>query len=421
MDEPALAWLGIAALLCVAAAFTSLLRWAWPAGTAARSGFGCSILGGILAGIVLGPTILGRVLPAAYEGWVVGGTTERDERDRLMRTHGADEIAAAQANLPAEQLKAMRDQANRDVEAAMRTWREAQWEHQSAQRTIALSFAALVLLGGAAFTVRTGDRRQSPLTALSVGAWAAALPAAACAAAMTAWWEYAAPEAALVAAACAIGPWALSEIDREAADSAEHGGARLIQTSGRIASVIALALALWGMWSQRGVQGLWFWLPLAALPAGWGIASIGLARTATAPHASFQLITRGTIEFILTPALAALIAVRIELFDHFAIWPLIVSLVVSDDGRWLGAFIGAMLLGRRKGLRTMRLVVGSMSAGLTQLAVTAVAAATWMIPHRLLMPLLLGSLLIEVTSRARRHFAAELRRMDEEADPDQGS
>ena len=254
MDEPALAWLGIAALLCVAAAFTSLLRWAWPAGTAARSGFGCSILGGILAGIVLGPTILGRVLPAAYEGWVVGGTTERDERDRLMRTHGADEIAAAQANLPAEQLKAMRDQANRDVEAAMRTWREAQWEHQSAQRT-----------------------------------------------------------------------------------------------------------------------------------------------------------------------LAALIAVRIELFDHFAIWPLIVILVVSDDGRWLGAFIGAMLLGRRKGLRTMRLVVGSMSAGLTQLAVTAVAAATWMIPHRLLMPLLLGSLLIEVTSRARRHFAAELRRMDEEADPDQGS
>ena len=79
-----------------------------------------------------------------------------------------------------------------------------------------------------------------------------------------------------------------------------------------------------------------------------------------------------------------------------------------------GAFLGAMLPGGRKTLRTTRLVIGSMSAGTTQLAVTAIAAHVWAIPETLILPLLLGSLLIEFTAPARRQFARHLAEMEAE-------
>jgi hypothetical protein len=108
------------------------------------------------------------------------------------------------------------------------------------------------------------------------------------------------------------------------------------------------------------------------------------------------------------PAMAACIGVKIDLFEHIALWPLIVILLLSDDGRWVGAFIGAMLPGGRKALRTMRLVMGSMAAGPTQLGVAALGAHLELLPPPLWLPLALGALLIEMTAPARRSMAKRL-------------
>jgi hypothetical protein len=87
---------------------------------------------------------------------------------------------------------------------------------------------------------------------------------------------------------------------------------------------------------------------------------------------------------------------------------LVVLALLADDGRWTGAWIGAMLPGGRPGLRSMRLVMPAMAAGPTQLAAAALALHAWLLPERFALPLLAGVILIEVTAPARRGMADRL-------------
>ena len=79
-----------------------------------------------------------------------------------------------------------------------------------------------------------------------------------------------------------------------------------------------------------------------------------------------------------------------------------------------------MILGGRKNLRTMRLVLGSMACGPTQLAIAAIAVHTSTVDQNIPLALLLGAVIIEVTTPARRAMSrrlaqteAELEEMDE--------
>jgi len=110
----------------------------------------------------------------------------------------------------------------------------------------------------------------------------------------------------------------------------------------------------------------------------------------------------------LIPALTAAVAIKINMYQHITLWALIVFVLLSGDGRWLGAYIGTMTLGGRRSLRSMRLVLGSMACGPTQLAVTAIALHVWLIPETLGLALLAGAILIEITTPMRRRMAAEL-------------
>jgi hypothetical protein len=117
---------------------------------------------------------------------------------------------------------------------------------------------------------------------------------------------------------------------------------------------------------------------------------------------------------VLVPVLAGCVAIKIDLFAHVAVWPIVVILLLSGDARWFGAFLGAMVLGQRRSLRTMRLVLGTMACGPTQLAITALAIHTWSIPGEYAMALLLGAVLIETTVGARRSMARRLIQTEEE-------
>jgi hypothetical protein len=116
------------------------------------------------------------------------------------------------------------------------------------------------------------------------------------------------------------------------------------------------------------------------------------------------------------PAAAAGVAVKVDLLSDFAFWPVLVITLLSGDGRWLGAFVGARILGGRRGLRTMRLVLGSMAAGPTQLAVTAVAVHTWLLAPHFGLALLLGAVLLELMAPARHGMANRLIKTEEEID-----
>ncbi len=359
-------------------------------------------MGGVGAGIVLGPTILGRVMPQAYESLFVGGGEELRALEPLVRRGEADRIAAEEAGLSVRDMGEQEAERKREQEPVRQTWKEAKWAHQGPLRFLTSVIVALTLLGAGAIGVRRSGNGQSMVGAISVGAWSAALPGALAFFAMRWWWNESTAESALVAAATAIGPWALTSIDREAADQAEVGGARMIQTAGRIAAALAVITAGWALSSGHGKGGLLMATPLLAAPLGWLIPQIDAA------------LVRRSLDAVVLPAVAAAVAVKIDLYDDFSLWPIALFLLLSGDGRWLGAFTGAMIPGGRSGLRTMRLVLGSMAAGPTQLAITAIAVHTWSIPGGFAMALLLGAVVIEVTTPARRKMARRLIQTEEE-------
>ncbi len=385
-------------LLVVPAVWAVLFRWTRCPGFA--------VVGGVAAGLLLGPTILGRVAPDVHRAVFTGGVEQYAELRRVVSLNGAEQLAAREARFDELQLAELsREQASRLEDTRVR-WQEAQWAHQRSQRGLVAVLVAVMLAGSAAFAVPRGPGKPSLIGALSVGAWSAALPGGLAWLALRGLWDTPATESALVAAAVAIGPWALTAVDRNAADEAEAGGARTVQSAGRVATLLAVGVGVAALWSRHGPAGLLWSAAPAAVVVGWALGA------PTAPGRLARWL-RGVLQIAVVPAVAAAVAVRIDLFDDFAFWPALVIVLLSGDGRWLGAFAGTQMLGGRRGLRTMRLIMGSMAAGPTQLALTAVGVCTWSIEPSLAMSLLLGAVFIEVTAPLRRGMAARLGEIEE--------
>ena len=375
-------------LLVVSGGWAVLLRWT------RCPGF--SVVGGVAAGLLLGPTILGRVAPDVHQAIFVGGVQEHRELRQIISRQGADRLAAEVAGLAA----ASPTELEAEQATARDRRRDARWSHQRPQRVL-MAVLVAVMLAGAAPAVPRGDRAPSTVGALSIGGWSAALPGGLAWLAARGLWEIEPVDAMLVAGAVAIGPWAMTAVDRDAADQAETGGAATLQAAGRYATVIGIGLTAAALWTRHGAMGLLWSMALAAAVAGWLLP-------APAARGRAAAVVRGTLRTVVVPTVAAAVTIRLDLLKDLAIWPVVVIMLLSGDGRWLGAFTGAQILGGRPVLRTMRLVMGSMAAGTTQLAVTAIALCTWSIGPQLGLALLLGAVFIEVTAPARSGVARRL-------------
>jgi hypothetical protein len=386
---PEFAAAAISLALC-STAVAAILRWARCPGWA--------LVGGMLAGVLLGPSIFGRIAPLSYERWFVGGVEQRQQLDSLRSRQGADLAAAQLARLGVEAARELRRGHAAELTAAERELALARHRDQRPMRTAVMALAASVLLGGAS---RRSRARQpiAWLTPLSIGVWSAALPGAAALLLMTLAWNQAPLSAHIVAAAVAIGPWMTSQLDEQAADAAEIGGAATMQLAGRIASLLAIAAALGAARVFGGPSLLLAMSPALALPLSWLLAAVAPLR-----HAALAALQ----QHLLLPMLAAAVAVRVDLFAHFDLWPIVLLMLLSGDGRWLGAMAGALVPGGRSPLRTMRLVLGSMSCGPTQLVVSALALWNGIIQERFAFGLLAGAALIEVLGPARRAIAHKL-------------
>ncbi|MHC4447766.1 MAG: hypothetical protein ACYSXF_08315, partial [Planctomycetota bacterium] len=263
----------VVSILVASAAAALLLRWArlpgWP------------VAGGVLAGLILGPTILGRVLPQGYESLFVGGAEER-------RTLDLHELLAAEA-------EATGGDASDSVAEAREALREARHRHQKPLRDLAALAAALVLAGGGA---RRGQKPSAgTVSILSIGAWSAAVPGALALAAARWLWSWEWPESMLVAAAVAIGPWRLGHSDREAAEGAEVEGGRLIEAAGRVASAIALVACVWALRAGGGYPAMGVGWPLLGVLVSWMF-----------PIGGGRWVGVG-LRVLLVPALAASVAI----------------------------------------------------------------------------------------------------------------
>lgn len=394
---------------------------------------GRAVIAGTVAGLLIGATVSGRVFPAQFEALFIGGVKQRTDV-QYARWFAANAPAALKG-MSDEARAAQRKADDEQIALKQSQLEAARWSEQRSLRVFSMIIAGLTLLCAMFGAVRAGDRRQGMVTPLSIGIWSFALPGALAYIAAVQWWQVTIAEAAMLAAAIGIGPWAIAGAiggangggigraeSRSIADDAEFGGARMMQTAGRIASTLAIALALWAAWRTRGMEGAVRLSPLVALPLAW-LSELRLGRRiaeserVSSNNDQRQSPMRALILEWLIAMLAALVAIRIDLHISWT-WTMLGMVVtlglLADDGRWLGALIGAMLPGGRSGLRTMRLVMPAMAAGPTQLAVSALALQAWMLPERFALPLLAGVILIEVTAPMRRSMAGQLAEVEEE-------
>ncbi len=151
-------------LLVVSSGWAVLLRWT------RCPGF--SVVGGVAAGLLLGPTILGRVAPDLHDAVFAGGVQEQLELRRIISRQGADRLAAEAAGVAAVPPAVL----GVEQAAARDRWRDARWAHQRSQRFLVAALVAVMLAGAAALAVPRDDRGPSLVGALSIGGWSAALP-----------------------------------------------------------------------------------------------------------------------------------------------------------------------------------------------------------------------------------------------------
>jgi hypothetical protein len=394
-------------LLLLPAAAALLLRWArcpgWP------------VVGGAIAGILLGPTILGRVAPEVFERLIDGGAEERAVLDAARRRQAADLLAAQVAGADDTVIAEMRVAHGEELVPLAKAWTDARWHDQRPLRNYSAVMTALALLAAGRLRVPRGGARSNPVAAASIGLWSALLPGA-LGVAVAAWVagdRHGWPAMLLAGAALAIGPWTLGGADRAAADRAEIGGARLVQTAGRVASALAIAAAVTALLAVRGAAAIAAVLALLALPVAWMLPAARPAPMTEGDGRSPRRRggegwTRIALEHWLVPPLTACAAINVDVIADAHLGALLALLLISGDGRWLGALVGALLPGRRRALRTMRLVLGSMSCGVTQLAITAGAAHAWALPREITFGLIVGAVAIEVLAPARRSMARRI-------------
>ena len=445
----------IAVLLVVVASIAAaiLLRWArcpsWP------------MIGGVLAGIVLGPSILGRIAPDRFEQVFLGGIEQRQHVHELERD--LDVARSVQAGMSHAEIQSMTEDYRPRIEQAKAELAAARHAHGLPLRIVACIATGLVLLAGASPTRAAScrslnGRARRPaglrheaghggaalINAMSIGAWQAALPGA-IAFFLCRWWEFGITESLAAAAAVAIGPWALANHDVEAAEQAEIGGARTIWNAGRLASIIAIGLVVAAIVLENSFERCWPMAVLLALPIGWWFV-LGLAmlnRTKPDDATDRDAVTRAAprsnwlrllVDHAALPVAAASAMVGIELFHDLDVWMLAAVLILSGDGRWLGALIGrgVMLMplsskagtearglpGRRRLLRSMRLVLGSIAAGPTQLAVALLALQSGLIGGKVALALVAGAVVIELAAPLRRSMARRLIEMENDVLPE---
>jgi len=369
---------------------------------------GDGVLAGAVAGFLLGPTLLGRMAPDWFERVVIGGQEERQALDLLKGEHEARELARREfglAPLPLSQDSALQESEENTMARELRTkeaWRAAQWRDRKAARILTIGFAGLFFVAAALTRPPKEGPRPHFYQATSIGIWSAILPGSLFVVALR-WLDVDLAGSFAAGSAIAAGALTFARGDFMAADEAEVGGARLIVAASRIAMLAAILTLFLVVLAAHGIPQLVLVLPpLMALAAAWLLPRL---------HGAYAAHARDSV---LVPWVTALLAMRIEFFEHLSLWMIVTAIILSGDGRWFGAFLGAMLSGVRRSLRTMRLVLGVMSAGPAQIAFAAIALHAGLIGEQPAYALLAGAVVMELTTNARRGMAQRIEETEEE-------
>jgi len=397
--------LGMVLLATVAMAIAAALR--------AMGVGGAALLGGAIAGVLLGPTLLGRVLPTAHERAFVGAVEQRREVMALELERLAWQRAIVETDaslIDAHRLSAEAEWRDAAIHAARADMKTAEFAHRRWLRFAAIGLGTFVVIGAGWPRPSTRSSSATDGGGWAIGAFSAVIAGAAgVGTAMLIGLDPLGPGALACAAALAVGPWRLSWRDLRIARGAEVDGPATMIVATRTAAVIAATILLAATFATDAGR-----LPgrdAAALAAVAIMLGIGLA---TMPRLSAPAGVRlrraaALAGAVAIASVAALATVRIELLLDARLWPLLILPIVTGDGRWLGGMVAALLLGGRGPGVASRLLLVLSAAGPTQVAMAAIGLWTELLPPTLALGLVVGAVLVELTGPVRRRAERTLR------------
>ena len=136
------------------------------------------MLAGVLAGVVLGPSVLGRLAPELSERTWDGAIEQRIARDGARRDLGAQRFILSELDpaIPPPPDALARTEAM--VAAREAEWRDARRTHRIPLRVTMGAVVIVLMLSAGRASIPRPPQYAPPGSLLGIGGWAAAIPAA---------------------------------------------------------------------------------------------------------------------------------------------------------------------------------------------------------------------------------------------------
>ncbi len=363
---------------------------------------GYRILSGLLIGILLGPSILGRIAPTQWESTFAGGVEARSALRDMDRSHAAWVLASRTAGSKESDIS--EEQIIHEVarEELLELEEMHRRQHQMPWMVITLILAA--------FTSVCASRNPSqpsshtPLllhNGISPGVWFSAIPIVGTLL-LADWFGYDPldPEILIVAAAVSVGPRALGTREIRYSTLAMPDSDQWLPQVALTATVVSAIVVGCAAFQSEDSAWLIVAIILLAIPRrGWSVIE-KKARSID-------------LESLVVPPLAAMSIVMSELVLEWMFIPTVAICILGGDGRWLGAVIGVKLRGGATMNQAYRTAFSLLETTIPQLTITAAAAACGVIDGTWTLALLTGVAVVEVSRPARRWMEGQLVLTDE--------
>jgi len=392
---------------------------------------GARLVGGLVVGIALGPTVLGRLAPEPWAEIMMGGTQWRAAVHDTEREHAAWRFAAAAVPLSIEEMELEVERHRIEILPMRQALSDA--ENQHARPWVILTVLTAIGAAASGGLTRRPRRPASVLDGIrplhradltdtaAVGAWAAMVPILATILVFT-FLGYGAWDATtlLAAAAVGIGAWTLDPLDGRFAGG--RAARRQIRRAGTVATLVAASLIVAAAWRGQ---------------AGWGVVGVVLFPIVlSGSRFARRWPTRQIRDFILLPSLAAFTVIRSEFLLETP-WLLTIFLIaIAGDGRWLGWFFGLIFSGHEHGHAldaakaadpasptplhettassvfqcSLRRSLAALDTAGPQLVVASTAVALGLIGPGIAMALAISATTLDFTAPLRRRVAQSLKR-----------
>jgi len=392
--SPGGAIVGLALLGVVAILFAWILRRSSLPGGALAAG----LTGGLIAGVLLGPGVLGRAAPGLHESFFVGGAAQRVELEQAeLELEGA--VAALQATGVSESaLREHLDKGAVELSILQQALDQTKRDMRSVFDLGAMLVFGLILLTAPWRSAGRPRADDEPLQS-SILSGLSSLIVAGAPAALLGVWTLGLGRAEALAFGVVIGIGAMCPGLR----------ARIVGGAGRRRSVdraalvayIAGALVIAVLTISNLITAL-LALPLLALAIAMRLpASRRLKRS-----------LKGFSSGALAPIIAAVAFVHFDPVAGGATWAfwiaIAIAVVFSTDGRWLGGWLGWWSGGTDAAQReAWRRSAAALNAGVgaVQIGAALLLAGAGLLDDRLLMAVAFGAVTIELTAGARIVFA----------------